>query len=246
MEGQFHLEPERLTEVDAAVVVQDRDALVDPDLRRAGAPHLEAVLARSQGMFDGIVLALDHVADGVVHAVRARYFDMVATCDALDSNAWMRERAEVLAAPDPLRNGHGRAAAIGVSIVVVRNGVFTLGRRSPELPLDPGRWHVVASGTLDERGLAGTIADELAGEHGIAEMPDVRVIGLGYDLPRLRPEVAVMTADLGDVPPPSPGDEFVEFREVPLDLGAIADVWALDLTPAAAVAIAALERELRG
>jgi hypothetical protein len=246
MGGQFHLEPEHVTELGSAVIVHDREAVIDPDLRRAGTPHLEAVVARSPGMFDGVVLALDRVDDGVVHAVSARYFDMVATCDALDSNPSMRERAEQLAAPDPLRIGAGRAAAIGVSIVVVRNGVFTLGRRSPELPLDPGRWHVVASGTLDERGLAGTIADELAGEHDIAEMPDVRIIGLGYDLPRLRPELAVMTADLGDVPPPSPSDEFVEFREVPLDLDRIADVWALDLTPAAAVAVAALERELRG
>jgi hypothetical protein len=31
-----------------------------------------------------------------------------------------------------------------------------------------------------------------------------------------------MTEDLGDIPPPEPGDEFVEFREIRLDLGALA------------------------
>jgi hypothetical protein len=69
---------------------------------------------------------------------------------------------------------------------------------------------------------------------------------LGYDLWRLRPELAVMTPDLGDIGPPPPSDEFVEFREIALDAAALAGAWELDLTPAAAVAIAAVERELQG
>jgi len=74
---------------------------------------------------------------------------------------------------------------------------------------------------------------------------NARVIGLGFDLTRLRPELAVMTEDLGDIPPPEPGDEFVEFREIRLELGALTAAWELDLTPAAAVAVAAVERELQ-
>ena len=229
-----------------AVVMHDADAAVDPELRRRGTPHLDEVLARSSGTFDGPILALDRVDRGQIHAVRAGYFDMIATCDSLAADPELHEYASELATPDPLRIGTGRAAAIGLSAIVVRGGVFTLGRRSDALPLDPGRWHVVVSGTVDSRGAIGTLADELAGEHGISGHVSARVIGLGFDLTRLRPELAVMTEDLGDIPPPEPSDEFVEFREIRLDLGALAAAWELDLTPAAAVAVAAVERELQG
>jgi 8-oxo-dGTP pyrophosphatase MutT (NUDIX family) len=225
--------------------VRDADAPIDAELRRRGTPHLEAVLARSSGTFDGPILALERVDEGRIHAVRAGYFDMIATCDSLAGDPQLRELAERLAAPDPLRIGTGRAAAIGVTAIAVRGGRFTLGRRAPHLPLDPDRWHVVPSGTVDGRGLIETLASELREEHGIDDVDGLRVIGVGYDLWRLRPELAVMTPDLGDIPPPPPSDEFVEFREIALDLDAIAGAWELDLTPAAAVAIAAVERELQ-
>jgi hypothetical protein len=232
--------------LESAVVVHDRDATIDAELRRRGQSHLDAVRARSPGMFDGPVLALDRIEDGVIHAARASYFDMVATCDALAEDPELRAYAAGLAAPDPLRSGAGRAAAIGVTVVVIRRGVFTLGRRSAHLALDPGRWHVVPSGTVDARGLAATIADELAGEHGIHELPPMRLIALGHDLGRLRPELTVITGDLGDIGPPPPSEEFAEFREVALDRDQIARARELDLTPAAALALAALERELDG
>jgi hypothetical protein len=228
-----------------AVVVHDRNAPVDPELRRRGTPHLEAVLARSSGTFDGPILALDRVDEGQIHAVRASYFDMIATCDSLASDPDLRERAERLAAPDPLRIGTGRAAAIGVTAIAVRGGCFTLGKRASHLPLDPGRWHVVPSGTVDGRGLIATLASELREEHAIEGASGIRVIGVGYDLWRLRPELAVMTEDLGDIPPPEASDEFVEFREIRVELSALAAAWELDLTPAAAVAVAAVERELQ-
>ena len=226
--------------------MHDRDAPIDAELRRRGQAHLDAVRARSPGMFDGPVLALERIEDGVIHAVRASYFDMVATCDSLAADPDLRAYAERLAAPDPLRNGHGRAAAIGVTAVVVRGGRFTLGRRSADVALDPGRWHVVPSGTVDGRGLAATLADELHDEHGISALPPLRVIALGHDTTRLRPELTVMTGDLGEIAPPAPSREFSEFREVELDAGAIARARALDLTPAAALALDAVERVLRG
>jgi hypothetical protein len=243
--------------IEDVVVVRDREAAVDPDLRRAGTAHLEAVLARSPDTFDGVVLALDRIADGVVHAVRASYFDMLATCDAIATDPMLRQQAERLAAPDPLRVGTGRVAAVGVSAIVVRrlaDGTtgFTLGQRSPELALDPGKWHVVPSGIVDGRGVVGTLLDELAGEHGIADphaaAEGAQVIALGYDMARIRPELTVMTRDLGDIAAPEPSDEFVAFREVPLAADAISELW-LDLrpdqlTPGAAVAIAAVERHL--
>lgn len=221
-------------------MVHDREAPIDAELRRRGQVHLDAVRERSPDMFDGPVLALDRIEDGAIHAVRASYFDMVATCDALAADPELRAYAEELAAPDPLRNGYGRAAAIGVTVLVVRNAVFTLGKRAPYLALDPGRWHVVASGTVDARGLHATIADELAGEHGIHEPPPMRLLAIGHDLTRLRPELAVITDDLGDIGPPPKSDEFTEFREIPLDPIAISAARELDLTPAAALALDAL------
>lgn len=251
------LDGQHASSIDDVLVVHDAEAAVDPELRRAGAAHLEAVLARSPGSFDGAVLALDRVRDGVVHAVRARYFDMLATCDAIAVDPELRAWAERLAAPDPLRIGAGRAAAVGITAIVARTLAdgstgFTLGRRSPELALDPGKWHVVPSGIVDARGLVGTIVDELAGEHGIADPTDAlrsaHVIALGYDAARIRPELTIMTRDLGAIDAPEPSHEFVAFREVRLELEAISEVWSslapADLTPGAAVAIAAVERHL--
>jgi hypothetical protein len=233
-------------DLESAVLVHDADAFIDPELRRRGDAHLQAVRARSPMMFDGPVLVLDRIEGDVIHAVRGSYFDMVATCDSLAIHPELRAYAEQLAAPDPLRNGHGRAAAIGVTVVVVHEGRFTLGRRAPDLALEPGRWHVVGSGVVDSGGLMGTIADELAGEHGVEELPEMRLIGLDFDYARLRPELTVMTEDVGYIGPPPAGDEFTEFREFYLDEEALTQVRSLELTPAAMGAMAALERELRG
>lgn len=223
-------------DVDGAVLLHEREAPIDAELRRRGQAHLDAVRERSPGMFDGPVLALERIEDGVIHAVRASYFDMVATCDALAGDSELRAYAEELAGPDPLLNGYGRAAAIGVTAVVIRNGRFTLGRRADHLALDPGLWHVVPSGTVDARGVRATLLDELAGEHGIESLPPIRHITIGHDLTRLRPEITVITEDLGDIGPPEPSDEFTEFRE--LRVGE--EVSGLELTPAAALALDAL------
>src|SRR4051794_11004161 len=228
-----------------AVGVAEADAFIDPQLRRGGEAHLQRVLSRSRGTFNGPVLVLDRIEAATIHVKRAGYFGMIATCDALVLDAELRRRAEQLAGGDPLHRGHGRAAAVGVGVVVVRRGRFTLGLRALQLALDPGRWHLVPSGTVDARGLAATVAAELREEHGIEQVSGLRVIALGWDLARLRPELTLMTPDLGDVRPPLPTEEFTEFVELSLDLDAIADAWALDLTPAAAVGLAAVERELQ-
>jgi hypothetical protein len=253
------LEPSHRPDPEQAVVLGRGEATVDPTLREAGASHLERVLDRNPETFDGTVLALEHVRDGVVHVVRATYFDMLATCDVLqtgDADWTLREQAERLADGNPLRSGRGRAAAVGSTVVVVRTladgrSGFTLGRRSDHLPVDPGQWHVVASGTIDGRGLMGTLADELRDEHGVQDpgrvLDGARVIGLGYDLPRMRPEVVVVTQHQGQIPRPEPSNEFAELRDVPLDSASLAAVWAElgpeRLTAAGVVALAAIERE---
>lgn len=244
------IEPVHVAALEAAIAVDSAQVEVDAELRHSGREHLERVLARSPGAFDGAALALDRIdADGVVHALHGRYFDLLATCDAL-VDPELRAQAELLAGPDPLRNGRGRMAGIGISAVVVRNGVFTLGRRSESLAMDPGRWHIVPSGTIDGRGLVATLVDELAEEHGLprSALDGARVIALGHDVDRLHPELIAMTRDLGAAPAPRAGNEFSAFRDVALDPAAIDELWRHlgpdELTPAAAVALAAVEREL--
>jgi 8-oxo-dGTP pyrophosphatase MutT (NUDIX family) len=196
---------------DVRVVVQDGPWAVDPVLRAGGAAHLAALRRRVPSMHDGPVLAMTAVHGGVVHARRGGYYDMVATADALAGDPALRARATALAGDDPLRRGDGRVAAIGLSVAaLVPGGGVLLGRRRADLPLDPGRWHVVPSGMLEpERDpIAAAVAREAREELGVAIDPAaVRVLGLGWDLTRLRPEVCV-TLTLDAVPARPGGDEF--------------------------------------
>jgi 8-oxo-dGTP pyrophosphatase MutT (NUDIX family) len=196
---------------DVRVVVDDGPWAVDPALRAGGAAHLAALRRRVPAMHDGPVLAMTAVDGGVVHARRAGYFDMVATGDALAGDPALRARALTLAGDDPLRRGDGRVAAIGLSVAtVLPDGRVLLGRRRADLPLDPGRWHVVPSGMLEPGTdpIAAAVAREGREELGVAVDPGaVRMLGLGWDLERLRPEVCVALS-LGAVPARAGGDEF--------------------------------------
>jgi 8-oxo-dGTP pyrophosphatase MutT (NUDIX family) len=196
---------------DVRVVVDDRPWPVDPALRAGGAGHLAALRRRVPAMHDGPVLAMTAVSGGVVHARRAGYFDMVATADALAGDPALRARAAAAAGDDPLRRGDGRVAALGLSAAAtLPDGRVLLGRRRPELPLDPGAWHVVPSGMLepDPDPIAAAVTREALEELGVAVDPSaVRVLGLGWDLARLRPEVCVAFA-LEAVPARAGGDEF--------------------------------------
>jgi 8-oxo-dGTP pyrophosphatase MutT (NUDIX family) len=196
---------------DVRVVVDDGPWPVDPALRAGGAAHLAALRRRVPAMHDGPVLAMTVVDGGLVRARRAGYFDMVATCDALAGDPALRARALALAGAEPLRRGDGRAAAIGLSVAAtLPDGRVLLGRRRAELPLDPGRWHVVPSGMLEPgpEPVATAVAREAREELGLTIDPAaVRVLGLGWDLDRLRPEVCVALA-LDAVPAGAGGDEF--------------------------------------
>ena len=196
---------------DVRVVVDDGPWAVDPALRAGGAAHLAALRRRVPAMHDGPVLAMTAVDGGVVRARRAGYFDMVATGDALAGDPALRARALALAGDDPLRRGDGRVAAIGLSVAaVLRDGRVLLGRRRADLPLDPGRWHVVPSGMLEPGPdpIAAAVAREAREELGVDVDPRAaRMLGLGWDLERLRPEVCVALA-LAALPEGAGGDEF--------------------------------------
>jgi len=196
---------------DVRVVVEDGPWPVDPALRAGGAAHLAALRRRVPAMHDGPVLAMTAVHDGLVHARSAGYFDMVATADALAYDRALRARAAELAGGDPLRRGDGRVAAVGVSVAATQpGGRVLLGRRRAELPLDPGAWHVIPSGMLEPGPdpIGAAVAREAFEELGVAADPSaMRVLGLGWDLARLRPEVCV-ALELEGVPARAGGDEF--------------------------------------
>ena len=225
---------------DVRVVLQDGPWAVDAGLRAGGAAHLAALRRRVPGMHDGPVLAMTAVHGGVVHARRGGYYDMVATADALAGDPALHARATALAGDDPLHRGDGRVAAIGLSVAtLVPGGGVLLGRRRAELPLDPGRWHVVPSGMLEpERDpIAAAVAREAREELGVAIDPAaVRMLGLGWDRARLRPEVC-MALTLDAVPTRAGGDEFDAVDEFhPARAPA-------DLTPGAACALALLGKQ---
>lgn len=241
----------------------------------------------------------------VVRVVPGGYFDMLATCDAVRdeivraaaasgdgtddatddgtggrpdpvslADLPLRHRAHEVAG-DPTTSGTGRAAAFGVSVLlVVRTGIgddgphgetgVVLGLRSTRVGTDPGRWHVAPSGMLepagDGRHLATTVATELREELGVHRTvgeveASLRVLGLVTDLARLRPDVVVLL-DLAavdrrpDAAELLAGEEFETLGIVPLTPPALATLWAgrpaTSLTAAAAGALALLEDHLGG
>ena len=250
----------------------------DPELLAAGQPHLAEMLSRRR-LFDGAIVCWRSTHDRI-EAVRGSYFDATATCDALRAefeahpsarltDLPMRQRVHALAG-DPLENGAGRAAAIGVSVVCTVPSTSTeltsgqpgqrsvvIGRRHASV-VDSGLWHVAPAGNMEEAAdgehLLHTIADELAEELGItltaAEVgARATVLGICHDLLRLRPDV-VVRLDLGPDERPDhrvDGQEFDELRMVPLD--ALGDVWGQlppgDITAPGAGALALLERSRR-
>lgn len=223
----------------ASLVEAAGPAPLDADLLDAGRPHVEEVARRTPGLHDGPVLALDHLDGELLHTRPSSYLATLATTDTLRAE-WQRQgmgplrtRAHELADPDPLRNGHGRAAGVGLAVVTTFGGRVLLGRRSGAVAADPGLWHVAPSGMLEPGvDLVDQIQRELEEELGLDTGWSGRALGLGFDLLRLRPEVCWALEPL-DEPELRLGDEFTE--------GCWIDPtgdWPEDLTPAAAAALA--------
>jgi hypothetical protein len=252
----------------AAVVLLDGPLVIDPVLLELGRAHLEAV-RRTRRLHNGDTLCwVGPAATGGITVVGGRYFDMLATCDAIRAegpDGPRRRRAVEVAGGDPCASGFGRAAAVGVTVLATRPAgerrLVVVGRRSQRVATDPGRWHVVPSGMLEldasGRGahLAVTIATELAEELGVTIGPDVvetraRVLGLAHDLGRLRPDLVVridLTEDeLGAEPPQ--GGEFDDFDHVEVSVRGLDDFLRSrapdQITPAAAGALQLLRRQL--
>ncbi|MDP9393999.1 MAG: NUDIX domain-containing protein [Actinomycetota bacterium] len=257
---------------DTRVVVEPVDADLDTELLEGGHPHLGRLRSASPRMHDGPLVVFVDADGGVVRCRRSGYFAMVATCDAVRAELVgagaaagtdalpLRRRAHEVAG-DPLASGTGRAAAIGVSVVLTVPGEqgrsALVGRRSSRVAIDPGMWHVAPSGMLEPSpgdAVAATVATELAEEVGVRLAREdvasrLTVLGLAHDLLRLRPDLCVRLDLRADEAPPTgalPRDgEFDEMSQVLLTPEGLDHFWTRHppgaLTPAAAGALALTE-----
>ncbi len=242
----------------AALQVRRAVARTGSGLRRAAQPHLDAARAQHPWMFDGGVMAFAALDGDTLHLGPGRYFDRFAIGEAIRQDPSVRAFADRAAGGDPLRSGRLRGAAPGVSVLAtLRHGsgrAVLLGLRRG-LPVADAVWHVVPAGTMDRTRPSvdpithtafTEIREELGLEPGGAPL---RVLGIGWDLERLFPEVVVrvdLDADADDVAASAPRTEHSTLRVLPL--ADVAGVWASlppeQLSPPGAAALALLEDSL--
>jgi len=121
---------------------------------------LRDLLNRKPGLRNGSTFILQEIREKPLqlHGAMGRYFDMLATCAALEgelraaAQGWMhaRKRATYHRHVQPeqsLHSGRGRSAAIGISTLTVFNDGACyralLARRSSATALDEGMFHVL-------------------------------------------------------------------------------------------------------
>lgn len=123
--------------------------------------HLNTLRNAGRNLFDGTTFDLTRIRQHPlrVDAQLGSYFDMIATCDALDQElraaAHMRfmrvpQRAQLhrtLSPAQALRDGRGRAATLGViTLIVFKHGeqyVALMSRRSDQAATDPGTLYML-------------------------------------------------------------------------------------------------------
>jgi len=262
------------------LLVDDVSSPADPTLLRLGAAHLAKRLADDPSLTNGPTACWQGNGPAGVRVSAGRYFDMIATCDALRAEFTNSRNETPLAelplralahelAGDPLSSGAGRAAAIGVSVVLTvpspvgsapsdldgEARALVIGCRG-HVSSDRDSWHVAPSGMLElndvPEPIADTVATELQEELGIRVEPALVaerlvVLGLIHDLLRLKPDLVVQL-DLAPAEVPAQLEAVSEFSELALvrtDRAGLAAFWEAHdpgvLTPAAAGAIALFE-----
>lgn len=142
--------------------------------------HLDALLTEKPHLTNGRSFVFDRftgdaTSDYRLHAHLGQYFDMLATCDALDQETRRHiEHGTATPLRDHLHRTHnplsllvdgvGRSAVIGVATLIVfpQDGHYTtlIGRRAGSLATDPGRYHVLPAFVFQPSGPPELIAGE--------------------------------------------------------------------------------------
>ena len=205
------IQPSTDVDIQEMIQLRDEDQTIDEDLVRLGDAHCRELI-RTHRITDGPVTVMSEIQGGTIQAARSHYFAMIATCDSLRLEYLrsgpagpLRARAHELAGVrGPIMSGHGRAAAIGITVVVTypsgSGRVFLIGRRRADLALDGNTWQLAPAGMIEPimstDPLLESVQRELQEELGISikvrELGNrLRPLGVAVDLLRLRPEVCV-------------------------------------------------------
>ncbi len=125
--------------------------------------HLNALLTQKPDLYDGATYVMQQITTNplTIQGGIGRYYDMLATCDALEQEIYhtsdaspLRDTLHAVISPeDALTNGYGRSAAIGVSTLIVfdHGGVYRaiIARRSRQTAIHAGMYHVLPAFMLE-------------------------------------------------------------------------------------------------
>jgi hypothetical protein len=161
-------------------------------------------------MTNGVSYILDELTPEPLR-IRGRlgyYFDMIATCDALDQElrAYVRGQRDdtplrdafhrVIPPQQALTSGRGRAAIIGGAVLTMyrHNGTyeFILGQRSQRVSVGVGLFHVVPAFVYQPSGPPGFYADDWSVRHQVAREFGEELFGMP-EYPDWRPQPQTAT-----------------------------------------------------
>lgn len=144
--------------VDAMLGQLDLAYLTPSDFAIYDETHLNRLKA-TRKLTNGLCYALNHIENGILDGKLGYYFDMLATCDALDQEMRAYARAEIdhtplrdsfhLAIPREqwLWHGTGRGSTVGLASLVVfyHDGCYRLifCQRSQQVAVNAGLYHVL-------------------------------------------------------------------------------------------------------
>lgn len=151
----------QITDIDSITGHLSESPLMRDDLLIYSYAHLHTLQNTQRTMYDGVTFALKQVRTRPlrIDAMTGSYFDMIATCQALNQeiidssdHVFMRLplRAQYHRSVDPLNaitRGRGRSAAIGGAVLIVfrhSSGYQAiLAQRSASNATDPGSYHLL-------------------------------------------------------------------------------------------------------
>ena len=178
--------PDQHTDVDSVLVTDYPRAFVDRStFAFYDSGHLQNRLRTRPGMTDNPTYIMERMQSNPlrIQAKLGRYFDMMATCDALDwelrdfasgrrDDLPHREQLHALVSPEALLyDGRGRSGVIGVAVLTVFNheGRYRaiVAQRSSALATGAGLYHVVPAFVFQPSGPESFYAAEWSVRHHI-------------------------------------------------------------------------------